>query len=208
MQDKGIIDILKVFERRITKLESKVAELEFGHDDVAEYNNISDLSIGDLSTQTMEYNSLSIHAVTAEDTKSKLPKVVYNKKTLQSTTSSEERMLSHNSPSNKSIATANIRAKDSFPHLCISPNITHSTKSALHAATTNVRSNSKVCDLKNGKVKPRLRVRTNASGGFDREKNPGEDQTTESASDPPQGRVEMRYGLLVRFPPETTDNVN
>jgi len=65
MQDKGIIDILKVFERRITKLESKVAELEYGHDDVAEYSNgINDVSIGDLSAQTVEYNSLSSHADT------------------------------------------------------------------------------------------------------------------------------------------------
>lgn len=217
MQDKGIIDILKVFERRITKLESKVAELEYGHDDVAEYSNgINDVSIGDLSAQTVEYNSLSNHAVTPEGTK--LPKIVYNKKTLlhlkQSTTPTPtggaSLMSSSSSPTNQSITAPSMRAKDSvFPPLNSPHSSTNSTKSALHATTTNVRSNSKICDIRNGKVKPRLRVRTTASGAYDRDKNAGEDQVTDSgASDPPQGRVEMRYGLLVRFPPEVTDNVN
>lgn len=219
MQDKGIIDILKVFERRITKLESKVAELEYGHDDVAEYSNgINDVSIGDLSAQTVEYNSLINHVVIPEGTK--LPKIVYNKKTLlhlkQSTTPTEASVMSSfsGSPTNQSVTTPSMRAKDSPILPLHTYNTPHSsanaTKSALHATTTNVRSNSKICDIRNGKVKPRLRVRTSASGAFDRDKNAGEDQVTadSGASDPPQGRVEMRYGLLVRFPPEVTDNVN
>lgn len=213
MQDKGIIDILKVFERRITKLESKVAELEYGHDDVAEYSNgINDVSIGDLSAQTVEYNSLSSHAATSEG--SKLPKIVYNKKTLlylkQSTTPTEASLMSCSSPTNQSITTTNMRIKESPLLPLITPHISANfTKSALHATTTNVRSNSKLCDIRNGKVKPRLRVRTSASSAYDRDKNTGEEQVAESgSSEPPQGRVEMRYGLLVRFPPEVTDNAN
>lgn len=197
MQVKEITDIVKVLERRITKLESRVAELEYGFEDISisknGNNSLLNLSLSDISSQTIQYNdgskSLNSKKKTTDNT-SKTKKIIYDKKSL----------LNMKDWGNIKINGASTHPYNNKP-----------TKRNKEENLSNKESKSiERCDVgKISKSKSQLRNTTSPPALAMLQSTKNEEiitnQTNSNDDDIANCKVEMHYGLLVQFPPDTNN---
>jgi hypothetical protein len=219
MLKKDVTEILKVFEKRITKLENRVHELEVAHEEVAELkkaakgrSNDLEASFVSLSTKTVSYDSAE--------------KMVYEKGTilgLKQFTTSEDSAVSGYSTLRSVVETAplipELEEGEIYEPLLqsssSSPKMSHGGSSGKSTPKSLERYNARTARTKGrgrqSQPKVEAEVEEHGRHGPARERA-GSDApvTTVSAfksalaepTEPPNVKTEMHYGLMVQFPTE------